>query len=223
MLWHHRRSIRLKGYDYSTPGGYFITICTQDRERLFGKIVNGVLVPSEPGVMIARYWLQIEEEYENIKLDEYIIMPDHMHMILWIVEKPEQAELAAETGPQIVRAGLVPALIERTLECTGPDPAPAEMTTLGSTAGTRPAATAATATVRTKVSDIIGAFKSRTTCDYIRHVMEGQWKPFNKRIWQRNYYEHIIRNTDELNRIRGYIQNNPLKWELAKNRTNETR
>jgi putative transposase len=160
------------------------------------------LVPSEAGAMITRYWLQIEEEYENIKLDEYIIMPDHLHGILWIVEKPDEAEMSDETGPSIVRAGLVPA--------------PPEMTTLGSTAGTRPAATG-TATVRIKVSDVIGAYKSRTTCDYIQHVRQNQWKPFYKRIWQRNYYEHIIRNADELKRIRQYIQDNPLKWELRKN------
>ncbi len=82
MLWHRRRSIRPKGYDYSKPGGYFITLCTQDREPIFGKITGGVFIPSEAGTMVTRYWLHIEAEYENVKLDEYIVMPDHMHMIL---------------------------------------------------------------------------------------------------------------------------------------------
>ena len=79
------------------------------------------------------------------------------------------------------------------------------------------------ATVRTRVSDIIGAYKSRTTCDYIQHVKQDHWKPFNKRIWHRNYYEHIIRNSDELVRIRQYIKNNSFKWVLRKNQINKTR
>ncbi len=231
MVWHHHRSIRLQGYDYSKPGGYFITLCTQDREPIFGKITGGVFIPSEAGTMVTRYWLHIEAEYENIKLDEYIVMPDHMHMILWLTEEMsddihpsntmlvradlvpapadktdesmmakigdkdlvEEVKMADKTGPQLVRAGLVPAL--------------AEMATLRPTAGTRPAATP------TNVGSVIGAYKSRTTCEYIRHVKQDRWKPFNKRIWQRNYYEHIIRNRNELERIRQYIKNNPLKWE----------
>ena len=113
MVWHRRRSIRLKGYDYSKPGGYFITLCTQDREPIFGKITGGVFIPSEVGAMVTRYWLHIEAEYENIKLDEYIVMPDHMHMIIWLTK--EMSDDIHPSHSVSVRAGLVPAPLRRQL------------------------------------------------------------------------------------------------------------
>lgn len=112
------------------------------------------------------------------------------------------------SNAMLVRAGLVPAPPEMTTS---------EMATLRSTAGTRLAATALA-----NVGSVIGAYKSRTTSEYIRHVKQDQWKPFNKRIWQRNYYEHIIRNSNELERIRQYIKNNPLKWEQRNSSFSQT-
>ena len=81
---HHRRSIRLKGYDYSQNGVYFVTICVQNRECLFGKIKNGEMILNNAGKMIEKYWHQIPEHYPNVILDVFVIMPNHVHGILII-------------------------------------------------------------------------------------------------------------------------------------------
>src|SRR5664279_2394649 len=82
---HHRRSIRLKGYDYSQPGFYFVTICCQNRDCLFGKIKNGKMILNDAGMMVEREWLKIPDRFQNSRLHEYILMPNHFHAILEIV------------------------------------------------------------------------------------------------------------------------------------------
>ena len=164
---HHRRSIRLKGYDYSQNGAYFVTICVQNRECLFGKIRNGNMVLNDAGKMIEKYWREIPEHYPNVILDAFVIMPNHMHGILIIDNNVGQ--------PQ----GIAPTI------------APTGKT----------------------IGDIIGAFKSLTTNEYICGVKSGKFPPFEKRIWQRNYYEHIIRNEQSLEKIQNYIIHNPQKWQ----------
>src|SRR5664279_4794179 len=82
---HHRRSIRLKGYDYSQPGFYFVTICCQNRDCLFGKIENGKMILNDAGMMVEREWLKIPDRFQNSRLHEYILMPNHFHAILEIV------------------------------------------------------------------------------------------------------------------------------------------
>lgn len=82
---HHRRSIRLKGYDYALPGAYFITICTQNRECLFGNVSNGVMQLNVAGKMIQKWWYKITMKFKNIKPDEFVIMPNHFHGIIFIV------------------------------------------------------------------------------------------------------------------------------------------
>lgn len=81
---HHRRSIRLKGYDYSQNGAYFVTICVQNRKFLFGKIRNGEMILNDAGKMIEKYWREIPKKYPNVILDAFVIMPNHMHGILII-------------------------------------------------------------------------------------------------------------------------------------------
>ena len=85
---HHRRSIRLKGYDYSQAGAYFVTICTQDRECLFGDIVDGEMRLNDAGQMVHRIWNDLSVEYPDIEIDEFIVMPNHFHGIIVIVGAP---------------------------------------------------------------------------------------------------------------------------------------
>ena len=155
-----RKSIRLKNYDYSSNGYYFVTICTQNREKLFGKIVGATLCghPNNPDKIITKWLLELENKFNDIKIDEYIIMPNHIHFI-----------------------------IKRTGDHTG-----------------------------SPLQDIVGWFKTMTTNEYIAGVKCGKFIPFKGRLWQRNYYEHIIRNYDDYINIAEYIQNNPLKWEEDK-------
>ena len=165
---HHRRSIRLKGYDYSQAGAYFITLCTQDRACLFGKVVNGEMRLNDAGRMVLAEWNRLPERFPRVVLDAFVVMPNHVHGILVIT-----------------------------------DPAP----TVGATVG-------ATLVVAPTVGNIIGAFKSRVTVEYIRGVKTSGWPPFRGRLWQRNYYEHIIRNERALNAIRQYIMENPRRWQM---------
>ena len=96
-----RKSIRLKGYDYSQAGLYFITICCQDRACLFGDVVDGKMILNEAGTMIKTEWLKLPERFKNIELHEYAIMPNHFHGILEIIEATVGAPLVgAHMGPQ---------------------------------------------------------------------------------------------------------------------------
>ncbi len=175
----HRRSIRLKGYDYSEAGAYFITICAQNRECLFGDIVDEEIRLNDAGQMVHRIWNDLSVEYPDIEIDEFIVMPNHMHGIIVIVGAP---------------------LVGAHSSCTAIDK---EIR-----AGTRPAPT---------LGDAVGTFKSVTTHQYVDGVRQKNWLSFNGKLWQRNYYEHIIRNEEEMNRIREYIVKNPAKWDEDEN------
>ncbi len=171
---HHRRSIRLQQYDYSEYGFYYVTLCVQNRECLFGKINNNEMFLNDIGKMIKDFWLELKKRF-NMELDAFIIMPNHMHGI-------------------IVGAGLVPAQLHDR-----------EIHTVPTRATTRVAPTPT-------LGNIIGAFKSITTVEYIENVHKNKWPQFDKRLWQRNYYEHIIRNERSLEAIREYIVKNPYTW-----------
>ncbi len=174
---HTRRSIRLKGYDYSQAGLYFITICTQNRLCLFGGIHNGEMRLNDAGTMIERQWHESICRFNNIKTHEYIVMPNHFHDII-----------------EFVGAPLVGA------HCTIQPSTMAERQT-GQPQGIAPT-----------VGDVVGSFKSLSTNEYIRGVKDNIWPRFDKRLWQRNYYEHIIRDEKSYLQISEYIQTNPITW-----------
>lgn len=194
---HRRRSIRLKGYDYSQEGLYFVTICVRKRKCLFGYIVreqviendtsigtplvgalpeshdpnegvptrgtptggdNAIMELNDAGRMIETVWLELPDRFPNIKLHEYVVMPNHFHAII-----------------EIVGAPLV-------------DP-PSK-----------------------SLFDIIDAFKSITTVAYIDGVKTKGWPRFQRKLWQRDYWEHIIRREGAYDTISNYIVNNPAKW-----------
>jgi putative transposase len=176
---HHRRSIRLQGYDYSTPGAYFITICVQRRMCLFGAVVNDQLRLNDAGQMIQACWEQLPQRFPTLALDTYVVMPNHFHAIAILVGAPL-------VGAQ--------------------DAQGAQNTPITRSASRRGAEGPLT------IGDIAGAFKSITTNHYIHGVQESGWNPFEKRLWQQNYWEHIIRDDTALGRIRSYIQTNPTRW-----------
>ena len=171
----YRKSIRLKNYDYSSNGYYFVTICTQNREKLFGEIVGATLCgrPNNPDKLIVKWLLELENKFKGVKIDEYIVMPNHIHFII-----KRTGDHTGSTGDHTGSTG----------------------DHIGSPL----------------LRDIIGWFKTMTTNEYIAGVKDGRFMPFKGRLWQRNYYEHIIRNYDDYINIAEYIQNNPLKWEEDK-------
>jgi REP element-mobilizing transposase RayT len=158
---HHRRSIRLKGYDYTQAGAYFVTICTQDRACLFGDVVDGQMRVNECGQVVADSWLWLSVRYLHVDLDEWVVMPNHLHGIIIL---------------------------------TGPD----------DRGGSRTAPTEN----RKPLGRLIGAFKTIST-----KRLNGLRNAPRVPVWQRNYYEHIVRSEESLTRIRSYITDNPARWD----------
>lgn len=187
---YHRRTIRLNGFDYSNNGYYFVTVCVQNRENLFGEINNGQMILNEIGENINKIFI----DYFNnkyFKMDEFILMPDHFHIIIIIYNKHDD-----------VGAGLVPALNENNERADDEN---------NERATTRVAPTNIT------LGKIIGELKSRITNEYIKNVKINNRPRFDKRLFQRNYFERIIRNEKEYLKIKEYIKSNPEMWERDRN------
>ena len=305
-----RHSIRLKGYDYSQPGAYFVTIVTQDRLCLFGDVVGGTVRLNGAGRLAQAAWERLPCRFPGIDLDAFVVMPNHIHGIIAIngpvgappagapdatgasdpvgtvgaplvgapdatgapdpvgtvgaplVGAPDAAGAPDATGapdpvgtagappvgaPDAAGAadpvGTVGAPLVGAPDATGapdpvgtvgaplvgaPDPVgtvgaplvgalPSRATTRGARATTRGArATTRGARATTRgaptVGDVVGAYKSLTTVEYTRGVRAMDWPPFRRRLWQRNYYERIVRDDESRDRIRQYILDNPAQW-----------
>jgi putative transposase len=160
---HHRRLTRLKEYDYSQSGGYFITICTQNRSCLFGEIDNDKMMVNQYGEVVQISWNELPDHYNNVELDVFVIMPNHIHGIIFLKD---------------VGAGLKPAP-------TGLVNKPYSL------------------------PEIIRGFKTFSA----RNLNKLRTMP-GAPVWQRNYYEHVIRRDESLDKIREYIITNPLRWAL---------
>jgi REP element-mobilizing transposase RayT len=163
MPTYHRRSIRLHNYDYAQPGAYFVTLCTHQRECLLGNIAEGMLRLSPPGHVIEECWQALPQYFHAVQLDAFVVMPNHVHGIICILEAPPADEAS------IQRHGAAPR----------------------------------------SLTAIVGNFKTVSA----RRINQIRNTP-GAAVWQRNYYEHIIRAPRELDAIRKYIVDNPLKWSL---------
>ena len=199
---HHRRSIRLKEYDYSQAGLYFVTIVCQNRKHLFGKIENKEMILNDAGKMVDSEWLKLPDRFKNIKLHEYTVMPNHFHGILEIVSQNKKTAINnnSAAGATLVVA---PALVVAPNNNQKGQPLVVAPTKSG---GKK----------KPTLGDIVGAFESITTVKYINGVKTKNWKRFDGKLWQRNYWEHIIRNEKSYNRITKYIKNNPANWNNDK-------
>lgn len=198
---HHRRSIRLKGYDYSQEGAYFVTICAKDRACLFGEVQDGEMRLNEAGQMAANDWIVLPERFPTVQIDEFVVMPNHLHGIIILTGHNDETR----TNNAVVGAPLMGARL--------PDVAQFRAG-IGERGGTDDAMPGTT------LGDVTGAYKSITTNHYIIGVKQNGWPSFPGKLWQRNYYERIIRNNEELNRIRKYIINNPANWQQNKKNPN---
>jgi len=171
---HHRRSIRLKGYDYSQAGLYFVTICVQNRECIFGEIVDNEMILNENGQIVQMVWNELPQHYNHIELGEFVVMPNHIHGIVIITD--------------------------------------VDVATVG--AGLKPAPT----TPKHGLPEIIRALKT-FSARKINDLVRAGLKPAptrGEKLWQRNYWEHIIRDEQSHQRIADYIVNNPINWEKDK-------
>ena len=189
---HHRRSIRLRGWDYTNPGAYFVTICTHNGECLFEDPVLRRMVETT--------WRRIPCHFPHVRLDEFVVMPNHVHGIIWIVDKPV-------VGARHSRESSSP-----TDAIPSDEPTQSRKQPSGNASPLRPCGV-----VPGSLGAIVGNFKS-VTARRVNRIRKTPGAP----VWQRNYYEHIVRSEDELRRIREYIRLNPLKWELDRENPNRT-
>jgi putative transposase len=179
---HHRKSIRLKDYDYSKEGLYYITICTEDRICLFGKIISGVdinheMLLNDAGNNANECWLQIPLHFPDVILHDHIIMPNHVHGIIELI--PVGDVVGVENFQPLRAENLLPLRAKHH-----------EFQKI----------------IPHSIGSIVRGFKIGVT----------KWFRNNKNIvniWQRNYYEHVIRNEQSYNRISDYIKNNSKNWE----------
>jgi len=179
-LIHHRRSIRLKGYDYSKAGAYFITICCEDRIHRFGKVSGNEMILNKSGTIAYNEWINLADRFPNFELDVFQIMPNHMHGIIVLSDISSSA---------VVGATLAVAQ-EEDLNMATAKVAP------------------------TTIASIIGAYKSIVSNRCLQ-LFKSHNKTMGK-LWQRNYYEHIIRDERAYQNISNYIINNPSKWDEDK-------
>ncbi|HTG34847.1 MAG TPA: transposase [Thermoanaerobaculia bacterium] len=156
---HHRQSIRLKGYDYSLSGAYFVTLCVQHRECLFGDVIGVILQANDAGQMVERWWRELTRKFPTVSMDEFVVMPNHLHGVL--ILQRSQVSQGSESSP---------------------------------------------------LGTVMDWFKTMTTNEYIRGVKNHGWKNFPRRLWQRDYFDRIIRDQNEIEMIREYIRRNPSQW-----------
>jgi putative transposase len=179
---HHRRSIRLQCYDYSQAGALFVTICTNNRENLFGDIVAGAMQLNYAGQTVERCWVDIPAHFPCVELDEFVVMPNHIHGIIVLTDAITTVwakDLRAKDIWAKNRAKNISPLQPRPTGTSG---------TIGS---------------------IVRGFKIGVTKWFRQQNTVHE-------VWQRNYWEHIIRNETERDRFREYIRNNPARWEQDK-------
>ena len=190
---HKRRSIRLEGYDYSQPGAYFITVCVLNRQPLLGAIVDDEMILNSAGKMVNQWWHKLKHNFGNIELDQSVVMPDHFHGIIQIHDRrgrPGNQE-GAHTGAPLRN----PIPIDRR----------------GRPGNEEGAHAGAPLQNVTPLHEIVQWFKTMTTNEYIRNAKENGWVLFDGKLWQRNYYEHIIRDDESLREIREYIVGNAVR------------
>ena len=181
---HHRRSIRLQGYDYAQPGAYYVTIVAWQREFLFGEVVNKGMMLNEVGKIIQWEWKELPKRLPFIELGAFMVMPNHFHGIL-IFHENVGATRHGLTNAHLGNVSLSNVITD------GTDGSPLPR-------GPKPASLGA----------IMAQFKSRVT-KRLWKIPSLEGTP----IWQRNYWEHIIRNQQDLQNKTEYIEANPLLWD----------
>jgi len=185
---HHRKSIRLRGYDYSAPGRYFVTICAQEKACLFGGIASGQIELNDYGRIVENVWKELPLHFPLVELDRFVVMPNHFHAIAVIVDPRAKRVGAGFPRPDLEQS-------ETGVGAGFPRP----MSPILNPGGENPPLRA--------LGDVIRWFKYEST----KRINELRGMA-GRRIWQRNYYEHIILSDKSYRKIREYIADNPKNW-----------
>jgi len=184
-----RKSIRLRGFDYSEPREYFVTICSRNRKCIFGEIINQEMALNELGKIVEEEILNIPNRFKNVEIKIYTVMPNHIHLIVSILEREDPIVGATLAVARKNKAGATLAVARNNK--AGASPAP----TIGA---------------------VIGSFKSLCFKKYKEYV-ENNNRNIETKFWRRNYYEHIIRNEKSYDKIYAYIESNSQTWERDRN------
>jgi hypothetical protein len=204
-------SARLKGYDYSSPGEYFVTVCTDHHVNWFGTVIDGVVKYNDVGAIAQKMWMEIPNHYENVRLDEFIIMPNHVHGIIVIGGNEKRGGDAAcgdDTACRVSTDGVRDTRGDdtaRRVSTDGVRDARGGDAICGGDAACRVSTNG-----RASLGSIVGSYKSAVShwCHSNGH---------NDFKWQTRFYDRIIRDERALNNIRKYIINNPLRWDFDRN------
>jgi len=262
--FHNRRSIRLRGYDYTSAGAYFATICLNERiahgslpqygrispqtgEILpdfdfptLGTVENNVMVLNDFGKIVEKYILEIinnTDKFSNIRIGEYVIMPDHVHAIIEIGHIPGNNNTSVDNTRNRTRSGrptCLPILrndnLPNSQQCSpnsqrcsqfrndNPQTGQILSANRGRHTGLPLRSASGNCPPAVELGTVIQWLKTMTTNEYIKNVKTRGWMPFEKRLWQRNYYERIIHDDIGYAKIERYIRKNPVSWKYSKRR-----
>jgi len=194
---------RLKNYDYSSPGAYFVTLCTKRKGNIFGEVVDGIMYLNEYGLIARKFWLEIPEHYNNVEIDAFVVMPDHVHGIIVILEKEppsdcgegglkrKSSSFSSVTDEQCSSVTELCFLLQKqSLEESPPSPQSdgGQKRNYG------------------LLSKVIKSYKEAVVKEIRRSYNDYDFG------WLHSYHDHIIRNNSYIGRIRKYIFDNPENW-----------
>ncbi len=183
MPFRKYKTLRLKDYDYSQPGAYFVTMCVKDRKCLFGEISGDEMILNEAGIIAQNEIVNIPGHYENVELGEYVVMPNHVHLVVYIYDL---SGVRQAVTPTVFKAGVRQVVTPTVFE-----------------AGGRQAKTPAK---NIRLQDVVGSYKSGVSRE-VRKI--HGYKDYK---WQRYFHDHIVRTDKALENISDYISMNPSKW-----------
>ncbi len=178
---HRRKPTRLRGYDYSHPGAYFVTVCTASRAFPFGNVIDGKMQLNNAGRVVLSAWTELPAHYAGLELDAFVVMPNHIHGIIVLHTAADKGAMVGAGSPRPL------SVAESTVDEPG----------------------VVTAPLRVSFGRVVAYFKYEST----KRINALHGTP-GKRLWQRNYHEHVIRRGDSLDRIRRYIAGNPARWSF---------
>jgi putative transposase len=208
----NRKSIRIKGYDYSQNGAYFVTICTHNKLCLFGQVESGKMVLNKLGLLVENIWREISKHYESVLIDEFVIMPNHIHGIIWLDDRRAQLGVMNHAPTPMMNDVNVAARLGVI------NHAPTQMANDANVGAqfiapeiniTAQFIAPKTREAQPTLGEVVRAFKARAS-QASKTIRSND----SKALWQRNYYEHVARNEPDLQVIREYINNNPKQWHL---------
>ena len=178
-----RKNVRIKEYDYTLGNWYYVTICTHNKKCILGKIINGKMYLNEYGKIVKECLLESQTHFQNVEIEYYVIMPNHIHCIIIIDSKSELKISNEDVSPGAADTGWETQPLQTKQKILKPS-----------------------------LGQIVVYIKYQSSRKInIMHNTKGE------KLWQRNYFEHIIRNEMDLYNVRNYIKFNPLKWDIEKN------